>query len=376
MLSPSKDIEYPDTPVEKPKLNKPLEENNRNVSIFTHDSGFMSRFNTLNICSSSKEVVQNANAKENEEPPISNRPIKSRTQLFPPSVKAEKLIPSIFQHQNKDQSQREEQQPIKAPSSNTRMPFSNIRVPLSTKKEPETPLETPFKNNEQQLFVTPSARPFPSASMINSLVSSTATCERDSNKRKIVFTTPSARLFSGPDLITPSDTRLQPHKLSPIKEPSEEKVKVAENILTINKIEYEIGRKIGSGGSSSVFLAKGRKSGKECAIKLVNLDADPQTVEGYINETKLLAKLQGNINVVALYDYCHMPSKKTLYMVMEKGESDLHKILQGFTGHIPLYTLMNYWYQMLQAVNYIHQNGVIHSDLKPGENENELAIQK
>jgi len=52
-------------------------------------------------------------------------------------------------------------------------------------------------------------------------------------------------------------------------------------------------------------------------------------------------------------------------MVMEKGDCDLNKILQSYTTALPLYSLMNILYQMLQAVNYIHQNGVIHSDLKP-----------
>lgn len=50
---------------------------------------------------------------------------------------------------------------------------------------------------------------------------------------------------------------------------------------------------------------------------------------------------------------------------MEKGDCDLNKILQNYTTNLPLYSLMNILYQMLQAVNYIHQHGVIHSDLKP-----------
>lgn len=50
---------------------------------------------------------------------------------------------------------------------------------------------------------------------------------------------------------------------------------------------------------------------------------------------------------------------------MEKGDSDLHKILQSYKESIPLYNLINYWYQILQSVDYIHKNGIIHSDLKP-----------
>ena len=79
---------------------------------------------------------------------------------------------------------------------------------------------------------------------------------------------------------------------------------------------------------------------------MVNLDGDPAVIAGYLNETKLLAKLQGNINVVALFGYQHMPEKRQLIMVMEKGDSDLHKILQNYKTDIPQYELLRYWYEM------------------------------
>lgn len=61
----------------------------------------------------------------------------------------------------------------------------------------------------------------------------------------------------------------------------------------------------------------------------------------------------------------HSDKESLLYMVMEKGETDLHKILQTYRADIPLYRLMRYWYEMLLAVDFIHQQGVIHLDLKP-----------
>ncbi|KAH8340763.1 hypothetical protein KR059_006561 [Drosophila kikkawai] len=137
------------------------------------------------------------------------------------------------------------------------------------------------------------------------------------------------------------------------------------NILNIKNNEYTIVKKLGCGGSSSVYLARRSDSGDEFALKVVDLQADPLVVQGYLNETKLLAKLQGNVCVVALYDYQLLREESKLYMVMEKGDSDLNKILQNYTTNLPLYSLTNILYQMLQAVNYIHQHGVIHSDLKP-----------
>lgn len=56
---------------------------------------------------------------------------------------------------------------------------------------------------------------------------------------------------------------------------------------------------------------------------------------------------------------------------MEKGESDLRKILQTYNSSLPLYTLMSYWHQMLESVAYIHKKDIIHSDLKP---ENFLMV--
>lgn len=361
VLTPSKDLDLGNTPCSNQK--KESDENDKNV--LNHDKDTDSGVHT-----SDSEGIKKANeCQPNDDGVIkkSFRPIKSRTQLFPTNSVLEELsIPSVFQKAN----HRHAKDSIKISQSAAKPVHRALVASESTEPSTTTQLETPFKKGDEPVFATPSVRqqPFSIAATRMKFPPYSMTCERnDKPQAKILFTTPIAR--PPPGSLMESNPMRKPlqmshQKLSPIKEPSSEKEK-NEKILTINNIDYIIKQKIGSGGSSQVYLACGKNTGKECAIKLVHLDGDQQVIDGYLNETKLLAKLQGNINVVSLFDYCHLPDRNTLYMVMERGDSDLHKILAGYNNHLPLYTLVSYWYQMLQAVNYIHQNGVIHSDLKP-----------
>lgn len=360
IISPTKRLNIDESPTQQ--SFQPIDENKNTVNHFTSSQ-----------CTDSGIV---GSQKRQEETPqfddhlkIYNRPLKSRTQLFASKSvlqerTSENSVPLVFQKSSRDESDAGKAamprpRKIAAESQeHQRMLESSLKVP---------DLDTPFKSKEQHHFVTPSLRPNPyTFSTTANRSQNLPTAERkDKPQAKILFTTPIARPPPGSLVEKTPIIPITQRKLSPIKEPSNEKEKPEERTITINNVDYIIDKKIGSGGSSSVFLARGKYSGKEFAIKLVNLNGDQQVVEGYLNETKLLAKLQGNVCVVSLFDYCHLPQKNILYMVMEKGESDLHKTLQGFRTHIPLYTLISYWYQMLQAVNYIHQNGVIHSDLKP-----------
>lgn len=57
-----------------------------------------------------------------------------------------------------------------------------------------------------------------------------------------------------------------------------------------------------------------------------------------------------------------------MLVVLEYGEMDLSKMMKKLAlkpDHIPMYLLMVYWMDMLHATKQIHDNGIIHSDLKP-----------
>lgn len=368
-------LEYDDTPA---KVSRKTDENNKNVN--NVDSGFVSSFATMKTSPAGKKSPLQL---EEEPAKLQYRPLKSRTQLFgPKSVLNEKSNdlptgPSIFK-KNFIRSESDSGA-IAVPMPGPKKIAESRALAAESSKILESSLKaseaTPMKSSEDHLFATPSFRPQSFSVGVKKVANISQTPAHASERKekpqaKILFTTPISRpppgslLESTPlELRKPQATNLR--KLSPIKEPSAEKEKSNEQIVTIKNVDYIIDKKIGSGGSSSVFLAREKQSAKEFAIKFVKLDGEQQIIDGYLNETKLLARLQGHRSVVSLFDYCHMPSERILYMVMEKGESDLHKILQGYRTHIPLYTLMLYWHQMLEAVDYIHRNGVIHSDLKP-----------
>ncbi|XP_022098186.1 dual specificity protein kinase TTK-like [Acanthaster planci] len=135
------------------------------------------------------------------------------------------------------------------------------------------------------------------------------------------------------------------------------------DVITVNNVTYTILRVIGKGGSSKVYQAFSEDKKKVLAIKYVKLDcADDMTIQGYINEITLLQKLRYSENIIHLYDFEITDSH--IYLVMECGSIDLATFLSKHKKIDPR-DMKFYWRGMLNAVDVVHQAGIVHSDLKP-----------
>ncbi|KAI0051097.1 Pkinase-domain-containing protein [Auriscalpium vulgare] len=127
---------------------------------------------------------------------------------------------------------------------------------------------------------------------------------------------------------------------------------------------------IGKGGSSRVYRVLNNSS-EIYAIKRVSLDrTDAETMSGYMNEIALLKRLDGNNRIIRLIDSELKTgpgnSRGYLLLVMECGEIDLARLLHEQQKEpLNMVWVAYYWQQMLQAVQVIHEEKIVHSDLKP-----------
>ncbi|KAI0720489.1 kinase-like protein [Cerioporus squamosus] len=142
----------------------------------------------------------------------------------------------------------------------------------------------------------------------------------------------------------------------------------ANKTIVVNRKQYHRLDLIGRGGSSRVYRVM-TGSHEIYALKRVNLDkVDADTMAGYMNEIALLKRLDGNQRIIRLLDseVKGAGAKGQLLLVMECGEIDLARLLQEQQREPmdPVWVAY-YWKQMLQAVHIIHEEKIVHSDLKP-----------
>ncbi|XP_078444509.1 uncharacterized protein LOC144713714 isoform X2 [Wolffia australiana] len=177
------------------------------------------------------------------------------------------------------------------------------------------------------------------------------------------------------------------------EKPSSKKRKYdADSFFKVQGKLYQKLGKIGSGGSSEVY----KVITSDCTIyalkKIILKGRDYPTAYGFCQEIEYLKKLRGKSNIIQLIDY--EVTDKTLfeevltrgtnskhssikddvyiYMVLEYGEIDLARMLSlkwkdfDKCNWISYETWIRfYWLQMLEAVNTIHEERIVHSDLKP-----------
>jgi hypothetical protein len=126
---------------------------------------------------------------------------------------------------------------------------------------------------------------------------------------------------------------------------------------------YRILSRIGSGGMSTVYKAHDAKSGRMVAVKLMAsfLTEEPRFKVRFEREVKLLSKLS-HPNIVQIFDFGqHNDSPYIVMPYFEKGT--LQDRLRD--GPVSVKEGARVISDMSSALQYAHDHGVIHRDVKP-----------
>nr|CAH0108293.1 unnamed protein product [Daphnia galeata] len=126
---------------------------------------------------------------------------------------------------------------------------------------------------------------------------------------------------------------------------------------------YELKDLLGTGAFSQVRLAESKtEAGKLFAVKIIDKTALKGKEDSLENEIKVLRRLK-HPNIVQLLETYEDKSKVYLVMELVTGGELFDRIVEkGSYTEKDAADLMR---QVLEAVDYMHEQGVVHRDLKP-----------
>ncbi|KAK2158601.1 hypothetical protein LSH36_167g10006 [Paralvinella palmiformis] len=174
----------------------------------------------------------------------------------------------------------------------------------------------------------------------------------------------SSGVISSSNMVPLSGMPLPPNIPQALFQPTRNRPK--ETLTVCGKV-YTVLNVLGRGGSSEVYNTLDQTYNLR-AIKCVNFSgADEATFKSYMNEIKLLKRLQYSDRIIKLFDYEYVSDEEMLYVVMERGDTDLATLFRQHnkSGAFDTLTQKFYWMEMLKAVQVLHNEGIVHSDLKP-----------
>ena len=144
---------------------------------------------------------------------------------------------------------------------------------------------------------------------------------------------------------------------------------VSNKIILMDKIgKYEIVRELGTGATSTVYLANDAFSKQQVAIKLFDLQSlrDGNTAKIYRKLLMTEASLAGKLShphIVKILDA--VMDGDMNYMVMEYVEGGTLEQYAEVDRLLPISTIAEITYKCCKALEYAQCQGVIHRDIKP-----------
>ena len=121
---------------------------------------------------------------------------------------------------------------------------------------------------------------------------------------------------------------------------------------------------IGQGGMGQVFKAVHNMMDRECAVKVLPLSkATPDAIANFSREIRSQAKLD-HPNLVRAYDAGEDGNVHYLVVEYVPG-TDLRRLVRS-KGKLSIQQAANIIMQAAEGLEYAHQSGLLHRDVKPG----------
>ncbi|XP_010309780.2 cyclin-dependent kinase 15 isoform X1 [Balearica regulorum gibbericeps] len=120
--------------------------------------------------------------------------------------------------------------------------------------------------------------------------------------------------------------------------------------------------KLCEGSCATVFKGISRINGQLVVLKVIRLEAEEGVPFTAIREASLLKRLK-HANIVLLHDI--IQTKETLTFVFEYMHTDLAQYMGQHPGGLHSCNVMLFMFQLLRGLAYIHQQHILHRDLKP-----------
>jgi serine/threonine protein kinase len=135
--------------------------------------------------------------------------------------------------------------------------------------------------------------------------------------------------------------------------------------------DYKIESLLGTGGMARVYLGYDERLARHAAVKIseptmVAGEFEDEFRERFLREARSIARLR-HPRIIGVYQFNQEGSLYYMAMELVKGK-DLRQILKDYSAkselmsHDEILTIMR---DMVDALDYAHQQGVIHRDVKP-----------